>query len=184
MLLTLRKPIVFLLLFLLSVFPQLNTWAQINDMQSWWSLTAIGPFYEGNRATSFKFWLEGAQRLGDDSTRSTQRFLRPGVGYQLNETNSVWLGAAWIYTGIPLTRIPYSERRLWQQWLWSKTYPYSTLMQRLRLEERFLYNNPTTGWRLRDFVKMISPLAQNPQWSVVGSNELFWDLNNFVGNII
>ncbi|RUR12633.1 DUF2490 domain-containing protein [Legionella sp. km772] len=165
----------------LLLFSPLTQGAEINDVQTWWNLTAIGSFYQGKTKSPVKYWLEGQQRLGDDSSRSTQRMLRPGVGYAINETTSLWMGSAWIYTGIPLTRAPFSERRLWQQVLWVKKYPQLNLTSRTRLEQRFLEGNPKTAWRLREMVKMVSPFIYKPQFSIVGSDEVFWHHNNFIG---
>lgn len=173
------KTPLFLSLFL--IFSSLGRGAELNDVQSWWNLAATGNFYKGKTRSNFKYWLEGQQRLGDHNRRSTQRILRPGLGYALNETTSLWLGTAWIYTGIPLTRSPFSERRIWQQVLWVKKYLQLTLISRSRLEQRFLEGNPKTAWRLREMPKIVSPFTKQPQFSVVGSDEVFWHHNNFVG---
>lgn len=110
---------------------------ELHDMQSWWNITATGTIYKGKEKTNFKFWLEGIERLGDYYSRSTQAMLRPGIGYALNETTSVWLGSAWIETGVPLNSETIGERRIWQQLLWTKKYTYLTLSNRLRFEQRF-----------------------------------------------
>lgn len=166
---------------LLLIISHIAISAEINDVQSWWNLTATGNFYKGTTKSHFKYWLEGQQRLGDHNSRSSQRILRPGLGYALNETTSLWLGSAWIYTGIPLTRAPFSERRIWQQLLWVKKYPDLSLTSRTRLEQRFLEGNPKTAWRIREMIKMVSPFRRKPQFSMVGSEEVFWHHNNFVG---
>lgn len=168
-------------LFLIILLPVKAIAAEITDMQSWWSSTIVGAIHKDNSITHFKYWLEGQDRFGDDSSRSSQRFVRPGLGYVLNETTSIWLGYAWIYTGVPLTKTPFVEQRIWQQLLWVKNYPQLTLSSRTRLEQRFLDNNPKTGWRVRQMIKMVSPLTNYPKLSVVGSDEVFWHKNNFVG---
>ena len=171
----------FLSLYVLFFAP-LALGAEIRDVQSWWNLTATGNFYKAKTKSSFKYWLEGQQRLGDHNGRSTQRLIRPGLGYALNDATSLWIGAAWIYTGIPLANTPHSERRIWEQFLWVKKYTQLTLTSRSRLEQRFLSNNPKTGWRLRQMLKMVSPLSSKPQFAIVGSDEVFWHNNNFAGH--
>lgn len=162
----------FYILLLLALVPHLAA-AEIRDVQTWWALFATGNFYQGKTKTQFKYWLDGQQRMGEHSHLSTQRLIRPGLGYALSETSSVWLGAAWCYTGIPLTRLPHSERRIWQQFLWMKTYAQLRLSSRTRLEQRFLENRPDTIWRLREMVKMVSPFTHKPQFAFVGSDEVF-----------
>jgi hypothetical protein len=168
-------------LFLMSLLSLGARGAEINDGQNWWNITAVGAIHRQNELIPFKYWLEGQERFGDYNRRSSQRFVRPGLGYTLNETTSIWLGYAWIYTGIPLTTTPFTEQRIWQQLLWVKRYPQLTLSSRTRLEQRFLDNNPKTAWRLREMIKMVSPLANYPKLSVIGSDEVFWHQNNFVG---
>jgi hypothetical protein len=162
----------FILLFLLANVPSSFS-AELHDVQSWWSVLAIGSIYKGNERSSFKFWLEGIQRLGDYNSRSTQRLIRPGLGYMLNEHTSVWLGAAWIETGFPLNQNMVAEKRTWQQLLWVKKYNQLTLSSRLRFEQRFFSNNPVVGWRLRQMLKMVVPLSSNQKWNWIGSDEVF-----------
>ena len=162
----------------------MSSWAvasAIKDMQSWWNITALGTFHKDNQLTPFKYWLEGQQRLGDYSRRSSQTILRPGLGYALNGTTSIWLGYALIDTDIPFTQVSFYERRIWQQLLWIKNYSHLTLSSRTRLEERFLANTPPMGWRLREMLKMTSPISKRFKLNIVGSNEIFWHLNNFFG---
>jgi hypothetical protein len=147
--------------------------AELHDEQSWWSALAMGPIYKGSERTKFKFWLEGIQRLGDYNSRSTQRLLRPGLGFMLNENTSVWLGFAWIETGVPLSQETVGEKRIWQQLLWVKKYFYLTLTSRLRFEQRFISNNPVVSWRIRELLKMVVPFSSNQKWSLVGSSETF-----------
>lgn len=143
------------------------------DVQSWWNITAVGPLSQQPDAVKFKFWLEGVLRLGDDSSRSTQRIFRPGLGYALNDTTSVWLGYAWINTAPPLSPEALKEQRMWQQLLWVKKYEQSTLTSRLRFEQRFFSNHPVVGWRLRELVKFSLPWSYNSKWSLVGIDEVF-----------
>ena len=107
--------------------------AEISDAQNWWGITAIGVFHKNHSATPFKYWLEGQQRLGDHNSRSSQRFVRPGLGYALNETTSIWLGYAWVYTGVPLTITPFMEERLWEQLLCVRKYSHHTFSSRTRV---------------------------------------------------
>lgn len=155
--------------------------AELNDAQSWWNLTATGAIPKIGLESKAQYWLEGQQRFGDYSSRLTQSLFRPGLGYSLNQSISLWLGYAWIYTDIPFARIPFSERRLWQQVLWVKKRHNVTLSSRTRLEQRFLDNNPITSWRVREMLKIVAPIPNKSKLSIVSSNELFWLTNNLLG---
>lgn len=54
------------------------------------------------------------------------------------------------------------------------------MVNRTRLVQRFLDNNPRTVWRLRETLKFMSPIPDT-QWNLVGNNDIFWNFNNFLG---
>ena len=151
------------------------------DIQSWINLTATGSFKKNKASNHWRYWLEGQERFGDDSSRITQTLLRPGIGYAINANTSIWLGYAWVHTGAPLTNNPFTENRIWQQLLWVKTNQYLTFTSRTRTEQRFLENNSKTAFRARELIKLSIPWRRESKFSLVTSNELFWHKNNFVG---
>lgn len=159
-----------------------SAFALERDFQNWLNLTTIGKFYSDDKVFShLRYWLEGQQRLGANSSRYSQILLRPGLGYALTQNTSIWLGYAWIYTGPPNSSSPFEENRIWQQLLWVKTYPYLTLTSRTRTEQRFLENNPKTAYRIRELVKVFAPIKNNGRLAFVTSDEIFFHKNNFVG---
>jgi hypothetical protein len=152
------------------------------DFQTWFNVTATGNFNKESKAFSrFKYWLEGQDRIGDNSSRSSQEMLRPGLGYSLTENTSLWLGYGWIHTGAPFTTTPFAENRIWQQLLWTKSYNYWTFLSRTRLEQRFLGNNHKVAYRARQLAKIVVPLKIDSNFSFVSTDELFWHKNNFIG---
>jgi hypothetical protein len=152
------------------------------DFQTWINVTAIGKFYSDDKVFShLRYWLEGQQRFGADTSRYSQVLLRPGLGYALTENTSIWLGYAWAYTGVPYTSHPFEENRIWQQLLWVKSFPAAVLSNRIRTEQRFLENNPKTAYRFRELVKVFAPVKTNARLALVASNEVFFHANNFVG---
>lgn len=137
---------------------------------------ASGYFAEDSKSFGrFKYWLEGQQRLGDDSSRFTQSLIRPGIGYDLTDNTSLWLGYAWIMTRAPLTTNPFEENQIWQQLLWVKSMDYLTLRSRTRTEQRF-FRNATVGYRIRQLAKFSVPLKSS-KFSLVAFDECFWNLN-------
>ncbi|WP_058518519.1 DUF2490 domain-containing protein [Legionella parisiensis] len=152
------------------------------DFQSWFNVTATGKTHSKDKILSrVLYWLETQERIGDDSSRFSQILVRPGLGYALTENLSIWVGYAWIYTGIPNTSNPFEEDRIWQQLLWIKSNRYLTFTSRTRTEQRFLENNPKTAYRFRELIKISVPIKQYTKFSFVASDELFLHKNNFVG---
>jgi hypothetical protein len=115
-------------------------------------------------------------RFGDDASTFAQGIIRPGVGYSLSRAWTVWLGYAYIRTEPPYASTSTYESRLWEQATWSGRVGSSRLSSRTRLEERFVSTGSQTGWRLREFVKLIVPIAS--RWSGVVSDEFFYNLNS------
>ncbi|KTD24193.1 hypothetical protein Lmac_3066 [Legionella maceachernii] len=176
----------FLILMLLGSWLLNGECATQRDFQVWPNLTAIGRFSHSDN-TAFgrlRCWLEGQERIGDDSKRLTQTLLRPGLGYAVTPSLSLWLGYAWIHTNRPLTSSPFNENRIWQQLLWIKTTPHFTFTSRTRMEQRFFQNDPNNNkvaYRARQLMKIAIPLKYNSRLSAVGSDEVFWHKNNYIG---
>lgn len=149
-----------------------------HDKQTWGNITVSGKF---DQKQQWLYWLEGQLRFGNDSDRLTQNMVRPGLGYALSEKLSLWAGYARIQTGYPLTRHPFIENRIWQQLLWVNNTDHYTVISRTRLEQRFLQNASKTAWRTRQLFKLALPLMNHSRLGIVGSEEVFWHKNNFIG---
>lgn len=141
-----------------------------HDFQTWTNITANMPF---NAQSKLRYWLETQERYGLNASRLSQVLIRPGIGYSLNEASSIWWGYGWFHTSTPFTENPHNENRMWQQYLWNKNYFNVTFSHRMRLEQRFIQNEPYVQWRFRDWWKMFIPLRDNSQFSVVIHNEVF-----------
>lgn len=112
-------------------------------------------------------------RIQKNITHISQLLVRPSVGYQLNKNLSLWQGYCWTTNYIPrFTR----EQRIWQQILHEKTFPRFTLINRLRLEERFLQDVEGLSLRGRYFLKGIYPIGKSKVWGLVLADELFVNL--------
>ncbi len=143
------------------------------DFQFWGNVTAIGPL-----SGSVRYWLEGQGRFGDDATRISQLLVRPGIGYALNNTSSIWLGYAYINTQFPFTRAAVDENRIWQQYMWVNNYSWGRAISRTRLEQRFIESVTRTGWRFRQFARIERTFGKNSKAYVAIAEELFVQLNN------
>lgn len=148
------------------------------DFQTWTNITANGSLALIDPALAkFRFWLEGQGRFGQDSTTLSQGILRPGLGYSLTETASVWLGYAVIPTMEPFTPTDFNENRIWQQLLWTPRTPLGPLTSRTRFEQRFT-RAPDVSYRFRQLVRMAYPLDFAPGFMLVGWEELFLNVNS------
>jgi hypothetical protein len=163
---------------LLFLAPALRARAQNEDFGIW-----VGGFVNGklppalnDTSGSWRLWLDVQLRFGDDASTFAQGIIRPGVGYSLSRAWTVWLGYAYIRTEPPYASTSTYESRLWEQATWSGRVGGSRLSSRTRLEERFVSTGSQTGWRLREFVKLIVPIAS--RWSGVVSDEFFYNLNS------
>lgn len=150
------------------------------DMQVWTNVTLNGPL--SSKTPKIKYWLEAQPRFGEDVSRLSQVLLRPGLGYALTPTTSIWGGYAWIYTTLPFASPSFDENRIWQQLLWSRKFNTVRLVSRTRLEQRFIQQNIHVAWRLRQFFKAEIPLPIQPAFSAIVSNEVFVHLNDFNRN--
>lgn len=106
-------------------------------------------------------FTDGADRLG-------QVLLRPAVGYRITPSDTLFLGYAYVRTE-PLNGTPTDEHRMFQQALVrvlgspGKT----TVTSRTRLEQRWLEGRSGMGWRLRQQVRLETPVAK-------GLNAIVW----------
>jgi|SRR5687768_412419 hypothetical protein len=157
----------------------------ISDFQTWGNITATGNFGFINRdnptLTKVKWWLEGQGRFGDNSSRFSQALLRPGLGYQINETTSIWAGYAWAPTDYPFVSKavgPVDEQRVWQQLLWKDKFSFGSVQSRTRLEQRMIPQlGDDVGVRFRELLKLSVPLNFAPGFSYVVQDEVFIALN-------
>lgn len=153
-------------------------YASHEDFQTWTNITANGSFGLLDAGLKdFRFWLEGQGRFGNDSTTLSQGMLRPGLGYSLSETASVWVGYAFIPTMEPFTSNDFNENRIWQQLLWTPRTRLGVLTSRTRLEERFT-RAPDVAYRFRQMFRLSYPLSFAPGFMLVGWEELFVSINS------
>ena len=127
---------------------------------------------------SWRLWLDGALRFGDDASRLSQALVRVGTGYALNESWSAWLGYAYIRTDEPYAVVPTNEQRVWEQAIWNGAIGQAQLSSRTRLEQRYFGGGSDLGWRLREFVKVSRRVGADGSWSMVVSDEIFLNLND------
>jgi Protein of unknown function (DUF2490) len=150
------------------------------DSGVWFSGSATGklPAPLNDAKGSWRLWTDGQLRFGDDASRFSQGLFRPGVGYAINPTWTVWLGYAYIRTEQPYARTPSNEQRIWEQLSWQAKAGRTDLSSRTRLEQRFHSAGSDTGWRFREMGKLMQPLGKKGIWLIAVYDEIFVNLNS------
>ncbi|WP_457797418.1 DUF2490 domain-containing protein [Methylocystis sp. S23] len=149
-----------------------------DDFRIWENITAnvnlgsIDP-----RLDKWRWWAEGQGRFRDNAGAADQGLARTGVGYQLTDRASVWLGYAYVST-YPQGRRMINEHRIWQQLLLTDKASFGDLSSRTRLEQRFIDGVDPVEWRLRELVRFSRPISEGSPVSVVLWDEAFMRLNS------
>lgn len=149
--------------------------AQNSGEGLWSAFAATGRLTE-DTDSRWRWWFDGHARFFDDSDGFETSIVRPGLGYQLNESTTAWFGYAWIRNDPESGG--FDEHRIWQQLIWSRRYDWGTPLLRTRLEQRFDDRGSETGWRLRQFARWVRPLGDESRLSWRVWDEAFYELND------
>ena len=148
------------------------------DFRIWENMTGIvnlGSLDKG--LDKWRWWVEGQGRFRDSGRAADQGLARTGLGYQLTEKASVWLGFAYVGT-YPQGRLNFNEYRIWQQLLMTDKPSFGDVTSRTRLEQRFIQDINPVEWRLREFVRFSRPIYEGSPVSLVLWDEVFVRLNS------
>ncbi len=172
--------IVFVCAAVMLASAQAKAQSQYVDSGTWLGGSATGrlPPSMNDAKGSWRLWIDGQLRLGDNSSRFSQGLVRPGIGYAWNNAWSVWAGYAYVRTDQPYALIPSNEHRIWEQVSWTGPTGGTELSSRTRLEQRFRSTGGGTGWRLREMGKLIQPLGSKNVWVIAVYDEIFVNLNS------
>ena len=143
----------------------------VETTQLWMLFTGTGKLESGVR------WYGEVQPRIDIPTRQVERLLvRGAVGYQVGEKTSVWLGHAWT----PLIEPRYvDEQRPFFQFLIEDALGPVKVINRSRVELRFISGAPEASLRGRHMVRAVVPLAGGVNFAAY--DELFVNVVNPLG---
>lgn len=149
-----------------------------NDLQQWDIVTL-----RADLPHKVLLYAEVQPRMGDGISHLDRFLIRPAIGYQLTPKLSVWQGYAWTPTFLSNKNEGHfnSEQRLFQQLLREDKLNKLSLTNRTRLEERFINGSSSMSVRVRHMLRLSYPICKSEKWSLVGYEELFWNLSNAVG---
>jgi Protein of unknown function (DUF2490) len=144
-----------------------------DDNRIWLNLNAQGKLpIEG-----INWFAELQPRWHNNGRELDQLLLRPAIFYKLSERSSLWLGYANAQTRTTRSGTT-EEYRIWQQFSYTFKLGTVALQSRTRLEQRKLDTGDDIGYRLRQMVRLTMPSEQAPKFSLIGSNEVFVNLND------
>ncbi len=120
-------------------------------------------------------YFEVQPRFGNDVSELDRLIVRPAVGYRINPNISIWQGYGYTPQFAPAFR---GEHRSFQQLLAEHDLGTGRIINRTRLEQRFIDDAGGTSVRLRHMVRLTHPIGRSKRWSWVGYNEFFFNLNS------
>jgi len=130
-------------------------------------------------------FLELQPRVGNDMSHLTSMMIRPAIGWAINKKATLWMGYLMSADSVTPDSDTYRiENRAYQGFSWRDTANDKQFIWevRNRLEERFLPRNadPSIRWRTRLRVEQLIPGWSS--WSVIASEEIFFNLNDNANN--
>ena len=128
-----------------------------------------------NFSDKIQGWYEAQPRFGDDASQVNQLLLRTALGYRVADHWSIWQGYAWTPNIEPKFK---TENRIYQQLLYIQKFPAIKIMSRTRLEQRWIKDVSGTAVRFRTLLRGQVPLGDQGRWSIVGQDEIFFNLNS------
>lgn len=165
-----------------SIFALASLWTisvqgQIQDAGLWLGAFAQGEFSAATlRDRNARWWFDANTRFLGESYPLLQSVIRPGIGRQLSDEQSIWVGYAWIGESIP--GIDFHENRIWEQWGLTRDYGDTMVLFRSRLEQRFVSVGNDAGWRFRQMIRLQRPFRGHDKLMWVAWDEIFFHLNN------
>lgn len=166
-----------LVLFILmpSVAPAVD-----GDSGAWLIVSATDrfPSNDAQSPSRWHYWIDAQARYPDAGSGANQLLIRPGIGYSISPTMSVWGGYARFRThGASGNTV--TEDRYWQQLSWRLgKLGDASVSTRFRLEQRDLSTGSDTGVVLRAQLKLVRKLAAGGDTDFIASIEPFFDLQD------
>lgn len=120
----------------------------------------------------FRLWVEAQQRMGGNGMR--QEILRSAIGYYPKPYWGLYLGYGWQ----PKFNDFVNENRAYQESLFDNYLGKLRIMNRTRLEQRFIEDVQGVSVRLRHQLRLVHPLWQSQHWFLAVQEEPFVNFNS------
>lgn len=149
----------------------------VEDKGQWLAALGNGKFESLGSESPLRWWFDAHYRMRDDAGGFNQSIIRPGLGYALDNEQTLWAGYGWIKTS-PVTGNNFDEHRFWQQWTYAPSSGDWLFLHRSRFEQRWVETGNDVGLRWRQMARGQRILSQCPQWSLILWDEAFFHLND------
>jgi hypothetical protein len=148
------------------------------DEGIWTIFTSTDAFPTSDGTNRWHYWFDAQARYFDLGSGINQYLVRPGVGYEIGDNLSAWVGYARVRARNRSGNVT-DENRYWQQLSWTAgRWNNGTLSMRTRLEQRSLSSGEDLGVVLRVLAKYVRPIGDdNKRYLSVGI-EPFVDLKD------
>jgi hypothetical protein len=148
-----------------------------SDEGLWTVVSTNGAFHHGAEASRWRYTFDAQARYVDIGSGINQYLVRPGVGFQVNDEWSAWVGYARLRSRNRAGNVS-DENRYWQQLNWvARRTDSGTLSLRTRLEQRSLNTANDVRVVLRVRLHYVRPIGDNPGRYLAFGIEPFMDLN-------
>ena len=173
------KAIIYSIIFVLTILEASAARAGTEHDRGLWLMVASQGAVdrESPSLSRLRWWFDGHARFFDATDGYGQSIVRPGLGWAVTEKSTLWLGYGWIRSS-PAQRPDFDENRIWQQWTTSFSLAKAKFSWRSRLEQRFVEGGNDMGWRFRQFIKVVQPIAFDSRLRLVAYDEIFFALND------
>ena len=157
------------------------------------TLISTQVFAKGNPTEDFQIWvpvninaklsdkwrgfLEVQPRIGDNANSLSVAIVRPAIGYAINDNWTVWGGYLMQSQRNATTNDYEIENRSWEGLTYKQKFDDNIVEVRNRLEQRYLPHNHDISHRWRTRIRVEHLFDQSP-WSLIGSEEIFVNLND------
>lgn len=157
------------------------------------ALVSTQVFAKGDPTEDFQIWvpintnvklgdnlrgfLEVQPRIGNNAESLNTGIIRPAIGYAVDSNWTVWGGYLMQSQRNSKDNEYEIENRAWQGLTYKTKLDDNIIEVRNRLEQRFLPHNGDISHRWRTRLRVEHLIGQTP-WSLIGSEELFVNLNN------
>ena len=148
------------------------------DEGIWTIFTTTDAFPTSDSANRWHYWFDAQARYFDVGSGINQYLIRPGVGYEISDNLSAWVGYARLRARNRSGNV-IDENRYWQQLSWTAgRWNNGTLSMRTRLEQRSLSSGSDLGLVLRVLAKYVRPIGNDGKRYLSVGIEPFIDLKD------
>jgi len=150
-----------------------TSFATDSDVGAWLVISMTDRLPTSEHSGRWRYWFDAQARYSDIGSGNNQLVARPGLGYELRPTLTVWAGYGRFRAhgnfGSTLT-----EDRFWQQLSWRfRSWEQSSLSMRFRVEQRSVSSGSDIGLVLRTQLKYVRKVSAANRASLVASLEPF-----------